>query len=85
MKKQDSVGIGCSLIVTLTFVVIEIILFQMSSSGNLILLFPIFGIGYGLYLTIKSYLKQSYREQARPYKIQKPILSNMTVLLAKKN
>ena len=80
MKKQDSVGIGCSLIVTLTFVVIEIILFQMSSSWNLILLFPIFGIGYGLYLTIKAYLKQS-----RPYKIQKPILSNMTVLLAKKN
>lgn len=62
MKKQDSEGIGCSLIVTLTFVVIEIILFQMSSSGNLILLFPIFGIGYGLYLTIKAYLKQSYRE-----------------------
>ena len=62
MKKQDSVGIGCSLIVTLTFVVIEIILFQMSSSWNLILLFPIFGIGYGLYLTIKAYLKQSYRE-----------------------
>lgn len=71
MKKQDSLSVGGSLIFTFIFVILEIIFYQMSSTTNLILLIPVIGIGYGIFLTIKAYLKKSNREASEAIQNQK--------------